>query len=99
MFAGGLGVTLQDLGQPWWPAPEAGDEAFTQAIGRAAYDAGFEAVKLPSVRRKGGTNLNVFPERLREGSSVSVLAEEDLERLGLCMQKCMQKACAWEINM
>jgi RES domain-containing protein len=75
-----LGVNLQDLAQPWWPMQEAGFEALTQAIGRAARDAGFEAVILPSARRKGGINFNVFPDRLRAGSSVAVIAENDLRR-------------------
>jgi len=75
-----LGVTLNDLAQSWWPVQAAGDEALTQAIGRAAFDAGFEAVMLLSARRKGGINLNVFPERLRAGSSVTVLAENDLQK-------------------
>lgn len=74
-----LGVTLQDLAQPWWLVQEAGDEALTQAIGRAAYDAGFEGVRLLSARRKGGMNLDVFPNKLRAGSSVKVSGEEDLQ--------------------
>ena len=75
-----LGVNLRDLAQPWWPVQEAGHEALTQAIGRAAHDAGFEAIMLPSVRRKGGVNLNVFPENLHAGSLVKVLAEQDLQQ-------------------
>jgi hypothetical protein len=35
---------------------------------------------MSSTRRKGGINLNVFPEKLRTGSSVTVLAEDDLRR-------------------
>jgi len=73
-----LGVTLTELAQPWWPVQETGSEAVTQAIGRAARDAGFEAVKMPSVRRKGGINVNVFPDRLYAGSSVRVIAESEL---------------------
>jgi RES domain-containing protein len=75
-----LNVTLEDLAQPWWPVQEAGNEALTQALGRAAFEAGFEAVMLPSVARKGGINLNVFPEKLRPESSLAVLAEEDLQQ-------------------
>lgn len=74
-----LHVTLADLAHPWWPIQEKGKEALTQAIGRAAHDAGFEAVILPSARRKNGINVNVFPQRLRAGSSVAVLNEGDLK--------------------
>jgi hypothetical protein len=70
---------LSNLGEPWWPAQEAGKEALTQAVGHAAYVAGFEAVMLLSVREKGGVNLNVFPEKLRAGSVVRVLAETELQ--------------------
>jgi hypothetical protein len=35
---------------------------------------------LPSVRRRGGVNLAVFPEKLRGGSFVRVIAKNDLER-------------------
>lgn len=75
-----LGVTLSDLAQNWWRLQESGHEALPQAVGRAAYQASFEGVLLPSMRRRGGRNLNLFPERLRPDSVVKVLAEEDLQR-------------------
>jgi RES domain-containing protein len=75
-----LMLSLGDLAQPWWPVQEAGGEALTQALGRAAYEAGFEGVRLPSARQKGGINLNVFPGKLRAGSRVVVLAGRDLRQ-------------------
>jgi len=75
-----LTITMANLAEPWWPVQETGHEALTQALGRAAYEAGFEAILLPSARRKGGFNLNVFPEKLRAGSAVRVIEEQDLER-------------------
>ena len=73
-----LNLSLTDLTAPWWPVQEGGAEAMTQAIGRAAYLTGFEAVKLPSVRRPEGINLNVFPVKLRTGSRMAVISEADL---------------------
>lgn len=73
-------VNLEDLARPWLAEQEAGREALTQTIGRAAYGAGFEGVILPSTRRKGGLDLDVFPEKLGAGSIVTVLAEEDLRK-------------------
>ncbi len=74
-----LKVTLADLAEAWWPVQESGCEALTQAIGRAAHDAGFEAVKLPSARRKPGVNVNVIRGNIRKGSVVRVLAENELK--------------------
>lgn len=75
-----LKVTLTDLARPWWPVQETGGEALTQAIGRAAYEAGFEAVMMPSARHPGGTNLNVFPDKLRMDSCLGVSNEKDLRK-------------------
>ena len=73
-----LRLSLKDLAVDWWSEQEAGKEALTQAVGRAAYAAGFEAVLLPSWRQKRGLNLNIFPKKLQAGSSVKIVAEADL---------------------
>ena len=58
-------------GEPWRRAAEAGREALTQAIGRAAFEAGLEALLVPSAASRAGANLVVFPERLRPGSRLA----------------------------
>lgn len=55
-----------------------GEIAITQAIGRAAYDAGLEAILVPSAAQKGGQNLIAFPTAFLRGSHIDVL---DADRL------------------
>ena len=51
--------------EPWWIENQSGREAWTQAIGRAAAEMGFEAIIAPShTDSKTGTNVIVFPENL-----------------------------------
>jgi RES domain-containing protein len=54
----------------WRRAQGQGQEALTQALGRAAYDAGLEALLVPSAAAEGG-NAVIFPERLGERSSLA----------------------------
>jgi RES domain-containing protein len=58
--------------EPWRHAADAGREALTQAIGRAAFEAGLEALLVPSAANRVGANLVVFPERLRPDSRLAV---------------------------
>jgi RES domain-containing protein len=68
-----LGVSHRRLrSEPWRRAADAGREALTQAIGRAAFEAGLEALLVPSAANRAGANLVVFPERLRPGSRLDV---------------------------
>ena len=68
-----LGVSRRRLrSEPWRRAADAGREALTQAIGRAAFAAGLEALLVPSSASRAGANLVVFPERLRTGSRLAV---------------------------
>lgn len=53
------------------------DYALTHAIAQAARARGAEALLMPSCTRLAGTILVIFPDRLRAGSSISVLATED----------------------
>jgi len=54
--------------ESWRRLQAAGREAVTQAIGRAAYERGLEALLVPSAADRAGTNLVLFPARLRPGS-------------------------------
>jgi RES domain-containing protein len=60
------------LTEDWRRARDRGDEALTQAIGRAAFEVGMEGLLVPSAQPEGGVNLVVFPENLQPGSSLSV---------------------------
>lgn len=54
--------------EPWRERQEAGIEALTQAIGRAAHEAGFDGLQAPSAPVPAGWNLVVFPQRARPGA-------------------------------
>lgn len=59
-----LKVALKDLVNTDWRAANLrGEEALTQAIGRAARKAGFEALLVPSAQAAKGPNLVFFPRR------------------------------------
>ena len=62
------------LKETWWIENQNGREAFTQAVGRAAKAAGFEAIRVPSAAdAPRGVNAVVFPENLRKGGRWTVL--------------------------
>jgi RES domain-containing protein len=75
-----LGFTLEEiLDEDWQTIQREGDESWTQAAGRGAYEAGFEGLLVPSARhRPGGVNIVIFPENLRTGSRIDILGKEDL---------------------
>lgn len=69
-----LKVTLKELrGSTWDRSPR---ETLTQAIGRFACEAGFEAVLVPSVGR--GRNLNIFRQNLLAVSSLEIINADEL---------------------
>lgn len=69
-----LRITLADLrSQDWVSSP---DEALTQAIGRLAFEAGFEAILVPSAA--GSPNLNILPANLLPGSVLEIVNESEL---------------------
>jgi RES domain-containing protein len=78
-----VGSTRQALRLPlktllqgdWRKENQQGNEAVTQAWGRAFGQAGFEAVLVPSTAHIGGTNVLVFPENLSVKSKFSVVSE------------------------
>jgi RES domain-containing protein len=67
-----LGLTPADLIVEWKAVLIAGGVPITHDIGSAARDAGVEAIIVPSARQPGATNLVIFPDRLRHGSSVRI---------------------------
>jgi len=68
----GLGVTIADLRRPWKLAQAENRPVLTQRIGAAARSIDVEALLVPSARVSGGTNLVVFPDRLRRDSSIEL---------------------------
>jgi len=69
-----LNVTKQDLSQSAWGTSP--DETLTQAIGRLAYQHGFEAIITPSAGP--GNNLNILPQNLLPGSFAHIINEDRL---------------------
>jgi RES domain-containing protein len=66
-----LGVVLDEaLDADWRARQEEYGESSTQAIGRAVYSAGIEAVIDPSAAEDGGRNVIVFPDVLQPGSTL-----------------------------
>jgi RES domain-containing protein len=57
---------------PWRRAQARGRESLTQAIGRAAFEAGLEGLLVPSAADRAGKNLVVFPARLHPESRLHV---------------------------
>ncbi|MEX2287032.1 MAG: RES family NAD+ phosphorylase [Planctomycetaceae bacterium] len=75
-----LDFTLAELlDEPWREIQDAGQESWTQAIGRGAHAAGFEGLLAPSARdRPTGANLVIFPQSLRTASKIEILGKGDL---------------------
>jgi RES domain-containing protein len=68
-----LGTTTKELVAPWFMIQTRGGEAPTQALGRVARDAGLEGLYCPSAQQQpDGRCLAIFPDRLRDTSSVAV---------------------------
>lgn len=61
------------LDADWRKANARGKEALTQAIGRAAAEAGLEGLVVASAEGQGETNLVLFPNNLRSRSRVDVV--------------------------
>ena len=59
--------------EPWREEQAAGREALTQALGRLAYELGWEALVVPSAARRGGVNLIIFPDNLTLGSAIEIV--------------------------
>ena len=72
-----LGITVDDLKQPWKLAQAEDRPVLTQRIGAAARAIDVEALLVPSARADAGTNLVVFPDRLLKGSSVDLFVGDE----------------------
>jgi RES domain-containing protein len=59
----------------WRESQERGVESLTQAIGRSAYEAGFDGLRAPSAPVAAGWNLVVFPQRALVGA-LRLIGEE-----------------------
>jgi RES domain-containing protein len=74
-------VGLEELlVEDWRKVNDTGHEAQSQALGRAAHDAGAEGVLAPSARVPGGINIVFFPDSLANPSSADILGEGELSR-------------------
>ena len=72
-----LGVPASELiSKDWDKRNREGEESLTQAIGRSALTAGYEAILAASAQVSGGRNLFIFPAALRPESFVRVLGME-----------------------
>lgn len=78
-----LPVPIADLLAEDWRAMMAkGVEAASQAVGWAAFAAGFQAMRVPSKPAPTGTNILIFPEHLTKGDRLEVLNGDELDKLG-----------------
>jgi hypothetical protein len=66
------------LEEDWKGIQAAGEESWTQVIGRGSREAGFEAILVPSARHARGKNIVIFTDRLAAGSRVTLLTARDL---------------------
>jgi RES domain-containing protein len=74
-----LGVSKNALKNCDWKASQdAGDEALTQAIARAAFENMAEGLVVPSARNVTGINLVYYPSHRLAGTVIQTLNEEDI---------------------
>ena len=75
------GVMLAELlGEDWRKVNDGGKESLSQALGRAAHEAGAEALLAPSAAAGGTHNLVVFVENLLPESVVQIENQAELDR-------------------
>ncbi len=77
-----LGFGIRELVlEDWCSIQDAGEESWTQAIGRGCFLAGFEGLLAPSARNvPKGRNLVYFPQKLKKDSLVDVLGKDELPK-------------------
>lgn len=74
-----IGFTLTELiHEDWRGLQAAGDESWTQAIGRGCLLAGFEAIIVPSARHRNGKNIVIFPGNLPKTSEIKIQFADQL---------------------
>lgn len=76
-----LGFTQKTLIQEDWRAlQKAGEESWTQAIGRGSGIAKFEALIVASARNRDGKNIVIFPQSLSNASKIDILGIDQLPK-------------------
>lgn len=70
------------LATDWRALMARGEESASQAMGRAAYNAGLQGLIVPSKPDPTGVNLLIFPERLTRQCRLRVLNAAELDNLG-----------------
>ena len=74
-----IGFTKKELvNEDWRALQKAGEESWTQAIGRGAYLARFEALIVSSARRSSGKNIVIFPKNIVATSTIDILGADQL---------------------
>ena len=68
-----LGITFSQICEEWRVLSDENAVAPTQTFGKLVYEAGFEGILYPSVRRDVGCNLALFPDNYRDGSHALML--------------------------
>ena len=68
------------LSEDWRASHQRNEESLTQAVGRAAYDAGMEGLLVASAAQRGGTNLVWFPDNLSATSHARIRRADELPR-------------------
>lgn len=75
------GFTIQEmLDDDWERLNELGKESLSQALGRAAFSLGYEAILAPSAVYRRRRNLAVFPENLAYRSRFAIAHEDALRQ-------------------
>lgn len=79
--AGPAGVMFPELlTEDWRKVNDAGKESLSQAFGRAAHQAGAEALLAPSAVGAGALNLVIFVENLLPESAILIENQTELDR-------------------
>lgn len=64
--------------EDWKAIQNAGNESWTQTIGRGCFAAGFEGLIAPSARRNTGKNIVIFPQNIVKPEQIEILASDQL---------------------
>jgi RES domain-containing protein len=79
-----LGISEEELRrEDWRKVQEQGFESYTQALGRALFEAKAEGLITRSARVEHGTNIAFFPENEQRESRVRLWEAQQLQDLGL----------------
>ena len=82
-LSGDLPVSISELvAEDWRALMSRGVESASQAVGWAAYAAGFQGLKVPSKPDPNGANVLVFPESLTSTCRLEVMNADELDKLG-----------------